>query len=96
MRDTGSLRSSSSAGIEAKFVAGAQRFEFARRIAAPAPQVERHGAIEQAGVHVRQAEMFRQRPSDGALAARRGTIDGDDDPLRGAAAVPKCLFKGAL
>ena len=28
---------------------------------------------------MREAEAFRQRPSDGAFAARRGTIDGNDD-----------------
>ena len=46
-------------------------------IAAPSPQVQRDRAVEQAGVHVRQAEMRGERAGDRALAACRGPVDGE-------------------
>ena len=51
-------------GIDAEHVARPQRLELARRIAAPAPQVQRDRAVQQAGVHVRQAEMRGERAGD--------------------------------
>src|SRR6185437_1222942 len=64
--------------VEAEIGAGAQRLELVRRIAAPAPQVERDRAVEQPGVHERQAEMRRERAGNRPLPARRRSVDGDD------------------
>jgi len=43
--------------------------------------IGRDGAIEQAGVEMRQAIMPRQCLGDRALAARRGAVDRDDHAL---------------
>ncbi len=63
--------------VGAEIVARAKGFELVARIAAPTPQIERDLPVEQAGVHVRKAEMLRQRARNGAFAARRGPVDRD-------------------
>ena len=65
--------------VEPQVAARAQRLELVRRVAAPAPQVERDRAVKQAGVHVRQSEMLRQRAGDRPLPACRGAVDRDDE-----------------
>jgi len=69
-------------GIDAQHVGRPKRFEFARRVPAPSPQVERDGAIEQPGVHVRQAEVRGERPGDGPLPARGRSVDRDHERAR--------------
>ena len=69
------------AGVEAEVVARPKRLELVRRIASPAPELQGDGAIEQPCVHVRQAVMSSERTSDRALAAGRGPVDGDYEPL---------------
>ena len=64
-------------GVDAQHVAGAQSRELVARIAAPAPQVERHRAVEQPGVHVRQAVVPRDGAGDSPLPARRRSVDRD-------------------
>ena len=39
---------------------------------------QRHGAVQQPGVEVRQAVMTRESLGDGALARCGGAVDGDD------------------
>ena len=55
--------------------------DFDRAIAAVPPELQGHGAVKKASVHVRKAEMLRQRTRDGALPARGRSVDGDDQPL---------------
>src|SRR4029077_11974055 len=55
-----------------------RRRELALGIAAHLQQILGGGAVEQAGIHMGQAEMRGERPGDRALAACRGAIDGDD------------------
>ena len=93
MRRHRSLRSSGIVGVDRGHVARPQRLELVARIAAPAPQVQRHRAVEQPGIHVRQVEMLGQRPGDRPLAARRRAVDRDQDPLRRGARVSECSVK---
>ena len=48
-------------------------------VAAVQQHLSAHGAIQHAGVEVRQAVMRGQCPGDGALAAGGGAVDGDDE-----------------
>ena len=50
-------------------------------IAAEAHQVQSNRAIQQTGVHVRQAIMFGERPGDRPLPACRWSIDRDHQRL---------------
>jgi hypothetical protein len=62
-------------------LAGAHGLKLAAGVAAETKHAERDRAVEHAGIHVRQAEMAGERAGDGALAAGRGAIDGDDDRI---------------
>ena len=66
-------------GVDAQHVARPQSLELVAGIAAPAPQVERHRAVEQPGVHVRQAVVPRDGAGDGPLPARRRSVDRDHE-----------------
>src|SRR6476659_5674391 len=48
------------------------------RISAARQGVARHGAVERAGVEIGKAVMRGDALGDGALAGRRGPVDGDD------------------
>ena len=67
--------------VEAQLVAGPQRLELVRRVAAPAPQVQRDGAVKQSRIHVRKTEMLGESARDCALAACGRAVDRDDQPL---------------
>ena len=60
-------------------VACAGGFELIGRVAAKAEQVEGGGAVQKAGIHVRQAEMAGEGLGDRSLAAGGGPVDGNDD-----------------
>ena len=67
--------------IDLAEVAGAHGRELALRVAAPAQQVKGDRAVEQAGVEMREVEAAGEGAGDGALAARRRSVDGDDHRL---------------
>src|SRR6185437_8401176 len=75
-------------------VAGADAFGrrpgYARvgRIAAGGQGMERRRAVELAGVEMRQLEMLRQAPAEGALAGGRRPVDGDNHGATGAILAP--------
>ncbi len=58
------------------------------RVAARVQHAPAGGAIQQAGVQMRQAEMRRQPLRQGALAGRRRAVDGDDEAHAGTTAGP--------
>jgi hypothetical protein len=53
------------------------------RIALGFQHTESGQPVQSAGIQMREAEMDRQLLGQGALAAGRGPVDGDDDRLEG-------------
>jgi hypothetical protein len=65
------------------------------QLAGLAQGLDADGAVEQAGVQVRQAVELGQPLGDGSLAGGGGAVDGDDQVHAGSMAAPRPRIKSA-
>ena len=70
-------------------VAGGDSVGLDRRVQLHPLHGQRDRAVKQAGVEMRQAVMAGERLGDRALAARGGSVDGDDHALSHCGAAPR-------